>query len=95
MYIRDLIIYRDTQNQKFITNIDQLESIQKFTKSLDDARLEEMIDHLDSFRPMLRQNVTPKLILTVLALRFSNLMRGENPYISNEDNFKHLPAFVE
>lgn len=95
MYIRDLMVFRETGNKKFITNIDQLESIEKFVKSLDDARLEEMIKHLDSFRPALRQNVNPKLILIVLALRFSPLMRGLDPVISEEENWKHIPAFVE
>ncbi|MFD2533361.1 DNA polymerase III subunit [Gracilimonas halophila] len=95
MYIRDLMVYRETGNKKFITNIDQLESIQKFVKSLDDARLEEMITHLDSFRPALRQNVNPKLIFIVLSLRFSTLMRGLDPIIPEEENWKHVPAFTE
>jgi DNA polymerase-3 subunit delta' len=95
MYIRDLMVYRETGNKKFITNIDQLESIQKFVKSLDDARLEEMITHLDSFRPALRQNVNPKLIFIVLSLRFSTLMRGLDPNIREEENWKHVPAFTE
>lgn len=95
MYIRDLMVYRETGNKKFITNIDQIESIQKFVKSLDDARLEEMITHLDSFRPALRQNVNPKLIFIVLSLRFSTLMRGLDPIIPEEENWKHVPAFTE
>lgn len=95
MYIRDLMVYRETGNKKFITNIDQLESIKKFVNSLDDARLEEMITHLDSFRPALRQNVNPKLIFIVLSLRFSTLMRGLDPIIPEEENWKHVPAFTE
>lgn len=95
MYIRDLMVYRETGNKKFVTNIDQLESIQKFVKALDDARLEEMIVHLDEFRPALRQNVNPKLIFIVLALRFSTLMRGLDPIIPDDENWKHVPAFVE
>ena len=95
MYIRDLMVYRETKNKKFVTNIDQLESIQKFVKALDDARLEEMIVHLDEFRPVLRQNVNPKIIFIVLALRFSTLMRGLDPIIPDEENWKHTPAFVE
>ncbi|MEX0722676.1 MAG: DNA polymerase III subunit delta' C-terminal domain-containing protein [Gracilimonas sp.] len=95
MFIRDLMVYRETENKKYITNIDQLEAIQKFVKSLDDARLEEMISQLDSFRPALRQNVNPKLIFIVLALRFSPLMRGLDPIIPEEENWKHVPAFTE
>ncbi|MEX2602615.1 MAG: DNA polymerase III subunit delta' C-terminal domain-containing protein, partial [Gracilimonas sp.] len=95
MYIRDLMVFRETGNKKFVTNIDQLESIEKFVKSLGDARLDEMIRHLDEFRPALRQNVNPKLIFIVLALRFSTLMRGLDPIISEDENWKHIPAFVE
>jgi len=95
MFIRDLMVYRETENKKYVTNIDQLESIQKFVKSLDDARLEEMISQLDSFRPALRQNVNPKLIFIVLALRFSPLMRGLDPIIPEEENWKHVPAITE
>ncbi|MEX0608989.1 MAG: hypothetical protein WD016_05130 [Balneolaceae bacterium] len=95
MYIRDLIVYRETQKPNLIANIDQIESIRKFVTSLGDARLEEMITHLDNFRPMMLQNVSPKLIFLVLALRFSNLMRGLNPVISEDEHWQHLPAFVE
>lgn len=95
MYIRDLMVYRETGNKKFVTNVDQLPSIQKFVEALDDARLEEMIAHLDEFRPALRQNVNPKLIFLVLSLRFSTLMRGLDPDIPEQENWKHIAAFVE
>lgn len=95
MYIRDLMIYRETENKRFITNIDQLESIQKFVGSLGEAKLEAMIDHLDSFRSAIRQNVNPKLIFIAISLRFSMLMRGLDPMISKDNNWQHIPAFVE
>lgn len=94
MYIRDLIIYRATQNPELIANIDMIDSIRKFVNSLSEAKLEEMIQHLDNHRPMLKQNVNPKLIFIVLALRFSSLMRGLNPVIPTEENHNHLPAFI-
>lgn len=95
MYLRDLMIYRETQNEQLITNIDQVDSIKKFVGALKDARLIEMISEIDATRPMLRQNVSPKILLTVLALRFSNLMRGLDPFIPDHENWKHLPAFAE
>ncbi len=95
MYIRDLMVYRETENRTFVTNIDQLESIQKFVGSLGEAKLEEMIDHLDSFRSAIRQNVNPKLIFIAISLRFSMLMRGLDPVISKDNNWQHIPAFVE
>ena len=95
MYIRDLFVFRETGNEKLIVNIDQLESVKKFVSALQDARLEEMVSEIDKIRVMLRQNVSPKLIFTVLALRFSNLMRGADPFIPEHENWKHLPAFTE
>lgn len=94
VYIRDLIVFRETKNESAITNVDQLVSIKKFVSSLEDARLEEMIEHLDQFRPVLRQNVNPSLIFIVIALRFSMLMRGLDPSITQQENWKHIPAFV-
>ena len=94
-YIRDIIVFRETGNEGLVTNIDQLDSIKKFVSSLKKAKLEEMIKHLDDCRPMLRQNVSPRLIFVVLALRFSALMRGENPFIAENEKWKHLPAFVD
>ncbi|MBO6524580.1 MAG: AAA family ATPase [Balneolaceae bacterium] len=95
MYVRDLMVYQETNNETLITNIDQVESIKKFISALSDAKLEEMIAEIDATRPMLRQNVSAKLIFTVLALRFSTLMRGLDTPIPKTENWKHLPAFVE
>ncbi len=95
MYIRDLFVFKETSNEKLVVNIDQLESVKKFVSALNDARLEDMINEIDSIRVMLRQNVSAKLIFTVLALRFSNLMRGTDPFIPEHENWKHLPAFAE
>ncbi len=94
MYLRDLMIFRATENSALITNVDQIESISKFVQALQEARLEEMIHQLDTTRPMLKQNVSPKLVFTVLGLRFSSLMRGQDPLISAEESWKHLPAFT-
>ncbi len=95
MYIRDIMVYKTTENPNLITNIDQLDSIKKFVGALKDAKLEDMIKHLNECRPLLRQNVSAKLIFVVLALRFSSLMRGKEPIIAHDENWKHLPAFVE
>lgn len=95
MYVRDLMVYRETKNENLITNIDQVESIKNFVRALPDAQLENMIYEIDSTRPMLRQNISPKLIFTVLALRFSTLMRGLDTFIPDNENWKHLPAFAK
>ncbi|MGD8426126.1 MAG: AAA family ATPase [Balneolaceae bacterium] len=95
VFLRDLLVYRSTQKRELITNADQLDVIEKFCKTLKDARLEQMIEQVNNYKPMVYQNVQPKLIFTVLALRFSSLMRGLDPAIPNSDSWKHLPAFSE
>lgn len=95
VFLRDLYVYRSTQNEKLITNADQLDVIQKFCETMIDARLEEMIEQVNQCKPMVYRNVQPKLIFTSLAFRFSSLMRGNDPIINRQDTWKHLPAFSE
>lgn len=93
VFLRDLLVYRSTEKKELITNADQIEVIQKFCKTLGDARLQEMIEQVNSCKPMVYRNVQPKLIFTALALRFSNLMRDIDPVIRQQDSWKHLPAY--
>ncbi len=95
VFLRDLLVYRSTQKKELITNADQIDVIKKFCETLADARLEEMIEQVNECKPMIYQNVQPKLIFTALALRFSSLMRDRDPVISKQDAWKHLPAFSE
>ena len=94
-FLRDLLIYRDTQQESLIINVSQIGAIKKFCKSLQDARLEEMIRHVNNFRPQLYQYVQPKIIFSVLALRFSSLMRDLDPTVPEQESWQHLPAFTE
>ena len=94
-FLRDLLVYRDTQEESLITNIGQVDTIKKFCKSLEEARLEEMINQTNSFRPMLYQYVQPKIIFTVLAMRFSSLMRNLDPEIPSSESWQHLPAYTD
>ncbi|MCW9706663.1 ATP-binding protein [Fodinibius salsisoli] len=95
VFLRDLLVYRSTENATLVTNADQLDVIQKFCKTLEGARLEAMIEEINKCKPMLYQNVQGKLVFTALALRFSNLMRDLDPEIADNEPFKHLPAFSE
>lgn len=95
VFLRDLLVYRSTQNKELITNADQLDVIQKFCETMNDARLEDMIEQVNECKPMVYRNVQPKLIFTSLAFRFSSLMRGNDPIINKQDSWKHLPAFSE
>lgn len=93
--LRDIMIYRETENRALITNIDQLDVIKKFCDGLRDAKLERMIEELQNMKGLFYHNVQFKLIFTVLAFRFGNLMRGIEPLITTQTAWKHLPAFSE
>jgi len=93
--LRDIMVFRETGNKVLITNIDQLEVIKKFCDSLSDAKLERMIEELQDLKGLFYHNVQFKLIFTVLAFRYGNLMRGSEPLITTETAWKHLPAFSE
>lgn len=95
VFVRDLLVYRNTQTRALLTNSDREEVIANFCSKLKEARLEEMIDHINRCKPMIYQNVQPKLIYTALALRFSSLMRGKEAPIPGYESWKHLPAYVE
>ncbi|MEX2404577.1 MAG: DNA polymerase III subunit delta' C-terminal domain-containing protein [Balneolales bacterium] len=77
VFIRDLMIYEASGNENLVTNTDQLQTIRKFCTSLTNARLDEMITEVLEARKLLNQNVNARLIFTVLANRFSALMRGK------------------
>ena len=95
VFLRDLMVYRSTQNSSLVTNADQIEAIKKFCKALKDARLEDMIGQVNEVKPMIQQNVQGRLVFTALALRFFKLIRGLDPEISSHDSWKHLPALQE
>jgi len=91
-FIRDLIVFRTTKESSNVTNIDQIEVIKRFVKSLGKAKLENMIDEINEARRYLYQNVQARLIFTVLAIRYSFLMRGLDPIVSDKESWKHIPA---
>lgn len=93
--LRDITVYRETGNENLITNIDQLDVIGKFCTSMTDARLEDMIDHIQQLKGLLYQNVQFKYIGIALSLRFFYLMRGLDPAIDKNSTWKHLPALIE
>jgi DNA polymerase III subunit delta' len=92
-FLRDLAVYLASGNSELITNLDQIEVIKKFTASLKEARIYEMIDHLNRHRPMIYQNVNSRLIYTVIAIRFGWLMRGLDSPVPSTQPWNHLPAF--
>jgi DNA polymerase-3 subunit delta' len=94
VFLRDLAVYMDTQDERLLTNADQVDIIKKFTSSLQNARIEAMIATVNSFRPMIYQNIQSKLIYTVMAMRFGYLMRGLNTPIPDDEPWLHFPAIT-
>ena len=94
-FLRDLVIYRETENIDLVTNADQIDVIRKFCNTMEHARIKEMILHLQNVKGSLYQNVQFKYIFTALSLRYFRLMRGEDPVIEKNENWKHLPAYTE
>ncbi|WP_069131286.1 DNA polymerase III subunit [Rhodohalobacter halophilus] len=93
--LRDILVYRERQDSELVTNVDQIDVIKKFTASMQNARIIDMIEHLQNLKQLLYQNVQLKYIFSVLSMRFSSLMRGVEPVIPEDESWKHLPAFSE
>lgn len=91
-FLRDLVVYAHSQNTDSLIHEDEVETIKNIVLHLKEADYYSMIDLLAPVYTELRQNVQPKLLLTVLAFNFSNLLRGQDLFIPNERAFKHLPA---
>lgn len=94
-FLRDILIYREKQEPDLVTNVDQLDVIKNFTDSMKEARIIDMIEHLQDLKQLLYQNVQFKYIFTALSMRFSSLMRGREPAIKKDEVWKHLPALSE
>jgi DNA polymerase III subunit delta' len=93
--LRDILVYRESGDENLVNNIDQIDVIRKFCESMQNARIEEMIEHIHRLRKLLYQNVQFKYIFTALSLRFAHLMRGLDPVIGTDDAWRHLPAIAE
>jgi DNA polymerase III subunit delta' len=94
MFIRDLMVYMQTGEAESLINADQADVISKFCASLIDARLDSMLHQVAFARKIIYQNVSPKLIFTVIANRFTALMRGYDTVIPGDEPWHHLPAYT-
>lgn len=93
--LRDILVYRESQNEQLVNNIDQIDVIRKFNDSMRDARIEDMIEHLHQLKKLFYQNVQFKYIFTALSLRYAHLMRGSDPVITKDETWRHMPAITE
>ncbi len=92
MFLRDIALYSAGADEEIITNSDRMDVIRNFCASLEDARIEDMIETLEESRTLLSQNVQPRLLFTVLANRFSAWMRGSDAAVASGEPWKHMPA---
>ncbi len=93
-FLRDLMLFRAETDDKMIHNIDQLEVIRNFCASLEKARLEDMIAQTGEARRLIRQNIQARFLFTVMAVRFSYLMRGMDLPAGNGEDWRHIPAYM-
>lgn len=91
-FIRDIAIYKATQNEHVVTNTDYVSVIKNFCKALANARLEDMLEVVEWSRSVIMRNIVPRMVITVLAIRFSFLMRGMEAEPSLHDEAAHIPA---
>jgi len=91
VFLRDVYLWMMAKTTTEIINQDLLEVIAKFSEHLNKARITEMMEHIDQLKGTLMFNVNMRISLVVLALRFSRLMRGMDPVISDSESWKHLP----
>lgn len=95
IFLRDLLTFRYTGDPANMVNSDKTDVIQNFCKTLKNARLDDMIDEIGKLRSYLYQNVQPRLIFTVLAMRYTYLMRGLNNPAGDSDDWRHIPALPD
>lgn len=92
IFLRDIMVYLNTGNEELITNRDKADVIRKFCQSLKDARVERMMTEITRTRKALQRNVQAKYLFTVLANRYSMLMRGREPIIPEQEPWRHAPS---
>ena len=91
-FLRDLVVYAHTKNTGSLIHEDEVQTIKNIVLNLKGADYHTMIDLLAPIYAELKQNVQPKLLLTVLAFNFSRLLRGQDESFAKDYAFKHLPA---
>lgn len=75
-WVRDLILYRELGDDASLVNVDQAEAVARFSRNLPDADLEGMVALIEEAMELTERNVRVPLILTALAHRLAQAMRG-------------------
>jgi len=89
--LRDIWVWSHTGSADKIINIDQTDVIQRFSDSLKQARIPEMIGEIADMKAHMVHNVNIRLLFIVLSLRFARLMRGSDVLIPDDRSWSHIP----
>jgi DNA polymerase-3 subunit delta' len=78
-WIRDLMLYREMEEDAPLVNVDQQEAVARFCSNLPDADLEAMVGLVEEALELTERNVRVSLVLTSLAQTLGLAMHGRNP----------------
>ncbi len=77
-WVRDLVLYRNEGQGAALVNIDQAESVARFTRNIPNADLPAMTRLLEEALALVSANVSAQLALTTLSIRLGHAMRGRH-----------------
>ena len=83
-WIRDLVLYREIQEDAPVLNQDQLPQLRRFCANLPDADLESMERLVQRARMLIEFKMQPRLVLTTLIQALGKAMRGSYPHTLGE-----------
>ncbi len=75
-WVRDLVLFEVAGEDAPLVNVDQIESIKRFTSGLPDAHLEQMAGFIEEAARLVERNSHVALVLTVLADALADAMLG-------------------
>lgn len=70
LFIRDILINKEIENEKFIINSDKLEDIKELTKEMSFKKLNNMIKTIEEARRNIKSNVSWGMMLRVMLMGF-------------------------
>ena len=70
LFIRDILINKEIENEEFIINSDKLEDIKELTKEMSFKKLNNMIKTIEEARRNIKSNVSWGMTLRVMLMGF-------------------------
>lgn len=70
LFIRDILINKEIENEEFIINSDKLEDIKELTKEMSFKKLNNMIKTIEEARRNIKSNVSWGMMLSVMLMGF-------------------------